>query len=206
MKFKNHLIIFSKVPRYAGVKKRLANKIGDLEALRFYQNVLQKNIRILGGDKRWACWLALSNNKSKVKREMIDSCKVIYQGHGCLGERMDNCLHKVLGESVVLIGGDIPNIRSSTISIAFKKLRFYDFVFGPSFDGGFWLIGVKGIFNYRKKNTKDIFNSIRWSSEYALSDVKKNITNKKIYLLDFKNDVDTYEDFKKNTLILSKYN
>ena len=206
MTYNNNLIIFSKAPRYASVKKRLASKIGDVEALRFYQNNLLKNLRILGRDKRWNCWLALSDNRSNIRKEFADSCRVFYQCDGDLGQKMEYCLNKVLGESVVLIGGDIPNIRKSTISIAFKKLKFYDLVFGPSFDGGFWLIGVKGAFSYRQKKIKKIFDSVRWSSQHTLFDVKKNIQNKKIFLLDSKNDIDTVDDFMKYKLKISQYN
>ena len=47
MTAKNNLIIFSKIPRYGSVKKRLAKDIGNMEAYKFYSNNLNKNLRIL---------------------------------------------------------------------------------------------------------------------------------------------------------------
>ncbi|PPR77307.1 MAG: hypothetical protein CFH01_01606 [Alphaproteobacteria bacterium MarineAlpha2_Bin1] len=204
MTVKNHLIIFSKIPRYAIVKKRLANEIGNMEALRFYDNLLRRNLRNLGNDSRWNCWLALSNRRDKIRREKSWDCKFFFQGHGGLGFKMENCLKKVPDGNTILVGGDIPDIDRVNISNAFNKLRFYDLVLGPSFDGGFWLIGVKGNLNLRRKNIFNLFNSVRWSSEFALKDTLKNIRNKKLYLLSYKNDIDTYADLKLNQFLSSR--
>lgn len=195
---KNHLIIFSKTPRYSIVKKRLAKDIGNIEALRFYANSLRKNLRNLGQDPRWGTWLALSSKRDKIRKDIFLGCKFFFQGHGDLGNKMKSCINTVPGGNTLLIGGDIPNIARETISNAFKKLEFYDLVFGPSFDGGFWLVGVKGDLNLRRRNTFNIFNSVRWSSKFTLDDTMKNIRNKKVYLLNYKSDIDTIDDLNTN--------
>ncbi|MBL41912.1 MAG: hypothetical protein CMM49_04530 [Rhodospirillaceae bacterium] len=200
MKVNNHLIIFSKIPRYAIVKKRLAKEIGNIEALRFYDSLLKKNIRNLGGDTRWNCWLALSDMRAKFRRDKSWRCKFFFQGHGSLGSKMEKCFKTVPDGNTILVGGDIPNLAKVNISNAFNKLRFYDLVLGPSFDGGFWLIGIRGNMILRRKNITNLFESVRWSSEHALSDTIKNITNRKLCLLNYKNDIDTYADLK-----MSKY-
>ena len=203
---KNHLIIFSKTPRYSIVKKRLAKDIGNIEALRFYANSLRKNLRNLGQDPRWGTWLALSSKRDKIRKDKFWGCKFFFQGHGDIGNKMKNCINTVPGGNTILIGGDIPNIGRETISNAFKKLEFYDLVFGPSFDGGFWLVGVKGDLNLRRRNTFNIFNSVRWSSKFTLDDTMKNIRNKKVYLLNYKSDIDTIDDLNTNQFKNFQYN
>ena len=203
---KNHLIIFSKVPRYGAVKKRLAKDIGDMEALKFYKNNLHKNLRVLGSDLRWNCSLALSQVRSDIRNDFGWRWVVFFQGLGDLGKKMKNCIQSIPNGNVVLVGGDIANLNKSTISIAFKKLQCNDLVFGPSCDGGFWLLGVKGDLQERKRNIFRIFKSVRWSSEFAFEDTLKNINNKKIALVDMLDDVDNLESYSKNRVKVCKYN
>ena len=46
-------------------------------------------------------------------------------------------------EKRLVIGSDIPSISSDEISECINLLNKYDCVFGPSNDGGFYLVGVK---------------------------------------------------------------
>lgn len=67
------------------------------------------------------------------------------EGEG-LGERMYRAIAYVLGmdyEGCVLIGTDIPEIRAEHLRLAFRVLEDQDVVFGPTIDGGYYLIGMK---------------------------------------------------------------
>ena len=66
----------------------------------------------------------------------------------------------------ILIGSDIPKINYNIISNSFKKLKTSDVLLGPTFDGGFWLIG----FSHKKKIPYP-FQHIRWSSKHTLKDL-----------------------------------
>lgn len=63
-----------------------------------------------------------------------------------LGGRMYQALIKVLEmgyETCVLIGSDVPEIQKEHINRAFRVLEEKDVVFGPTADGGYYLVGMK---------------------------------------------------------------
>lgn len=67
------------------------------------------------------------------------------EGEG-LGERMYYAIKKVLQNgyrACVLIGADVPEIRSEHLLNAFGMLDENDVVFGPTADGGYYLVGMK---------------------------------------------------------------
>ena len=63
-----------------------------------------------------------------------------------LGERMYHAIKEVLGagyDACVLIGTDIPEIKSTDLEAAFQTLMNREVVFGPTQDGGYYLVGMK---------------------------------------------------------------
>ena len=48
-----------------------------------------------------------------------------------------------MSEKKLVIGADIPSISIDEISECINSLNEYDCVFGPSKDGGFYLVGTK---------------------------------------------------------------
>jgi len=67
-----------------------------------------------------------------------------------LGDRMKNAMLHVLSkgyEKVVLIGSDIPDLSKEDILKAFDKLDNSNICIGPTFDGGYYLIGMKEIYD-----------------------------------------------------------
>jgi len=98
---------------------------------------------------------------------------------------------------LVIIGTDIPKLNLKVISFAFKQLKTSDVVIGPTYDGGFWLIG----FSNKKKIVYPFYN-IRWSSKYTLEDLIKNLQNNKIKFKFTKKlrDIDNKADYCENML------
>lgn len=69
-----------------------------------------------------------------------------HQEGDSLGERMERGLRRVLEQgyrSCVLIGTDIPEILDSDFRQAFTALKTSDVVFGPTREGGYYLVGMK---------------------------------------------------------------
>ena len=86
-----------------------------------------------------------------------------------LGARM----HHAIAESfaagaglVVLIGSDLPTLPSTHVADAFAELASgSDCVFGPTDDGGYYLVGVgRGAANYGR-----LFTDIPWSTDRVLA-------------------------------------
>src|SRR5262249_34423713 len=95
---------------------------------------------------------------------------VIAQGRGDLGARMAASFARLPPGPAVLIGSDIPSIACAHIADAFAALGCRDAVFGPSEDGGYWLVGQR-----RLRAMPDLFRSVRWSSRHALADTLANL-------------------------------
>ena len=55
-------------------------------------------------------------------------------------------------EKRLVVGSDIPSISVDEISECINLLNKHDCVFGPSYDGGFYLVGVKANAHYIFKN------------------------------------------------------
>ena len=64
---------------------------------------------------------------------------------------------------MVLIGSDCPNITPEIINDAFESLTHSDVVLGPTFDGGYYLVGMA-------KKFHDIFSDITYSTESVLEE------------------------------------
>ena len=50
---RGHLVLFVRSPVLGHGKRRLANDIGDLAAVRFERLMIARLLRRLGGDRRW---------------------------------------------------------------------------------------------------------------------------------------------------------
>ena len=115
------------------------------------------------------------------------------QGTGLLGDRLQRVCDVMPPGPDVIIGTDIPSITPADIAAAFRCLGSHDAVFGPSQDGGYWLIGLK-----RRPNVPRPFDRVRWSSQHALSDTGENLSRfksgLKIAYLRHLDDVDTVDD------------
>ena len=92
-------------------------------------------------------------------------------------------------DSVCIIGSDCYELNSEIIEEAFQKLEKNDAVIGPTFDGGYYLLGMKALH-------PEIFQNKNWSTETVYSDT---ITDFKKLSLTYSNlvklsDIDEEKD------------
>lgn len=157
------LIIFAKTPRRGLVKSRLARDIGGAAATRWYRQNLALTLRRLGLTKRWDCRIIAAPHHAAAW-PWPKPWRFSHQARGDLGQRMLKALRSAGKNHTVLIGSDIPGIEPQHIAAAFRALEQNDAVFGPSADGGYWLVG----FSPRYRGNP--FTDVRWSTEWALED------------------------------------
>lgn len=180
------LIIMAKQPRAGQVKTRLGREIGMVSAAWWYRHQLRTLVRRLD-DPRWQTVLAVAPDMALLSPALPGGAPRVPQGRGDLGARMRRLLNAAPGPAC-LIGSDIPGIRRQHIARAFRRLGGQDAVFGPSNDGGYWLIG-------RSAGAQiPPLTNIRWSTEFALSDTIAAMPGKRIALTDTLRDVDTAAD------------
>ena len=141
------MIIFTKAPENGRVKTRMKPYLTDEECADLAECMLRDISRETAdtGADIFMCYDAGSEGLRKLRK--IFGRRPVYfpqEGSG-LGERMDNALRKVLAlgySSCMLMGSDIPEVRTSELIDAFDALDNNDIVCGPSADGGYWLIGM----------------------------------------------------------------
>lgn len=190
----HHLVVFLKVPRLGTVKTRLARDIGHVQACAFYRTLSKTILKRFGADRRWQGWIALTPDYETLPQQYRNGrWNIVHQGPGDLGDRMNRIMHCLPPGPAVIIGSDIPGIQPEHIANAFQRLSHNDAVFGPATDGGYWLVGLK-----RRPIVPDIFDNVRWSSEYALSDTLANFqSGQRIALLEELEDIDDGDSYRR---------
>jgi len=180
-----------KEPRPGRVKTRLGADIGLVKSAWWFRHQAGRLIRNLSDNPRWETILAVSPDmEGLASRNWPSNVGRMAQGKGCLGDRMARVFRTFSAGPVVIIGADIPGITPGHIGRAFRALGSHDAVFGPAFDGGYWLVGLKQTASI----PKGIFKNVRWSSEFALADSEASLSGYRIARIDTLQDVDTAKD------------
>jgi uncharacterized protein len=88
-----------------------------------------------------------------------------------------------------VVGTDLPSLPGSCYTEALSLLADHDLVLGPSLDGGYYLIGLRG-------PAPELFVGMPWSTDRvcALTRAKAGALGLKTGLLPTWRDVDTIED------------
>ncbi len=172
------LIVFTREPVAGETKTRLIPRLSarnaaalahafTLDALTKAQN-LRVPIVIAGsapGDARRASYFrTLARRFSAV---LVD------QGGGNLGERMARALAPLYDAGAVLIGADTPSLPPKLLARNVALLRRTRVVLGPSLDGGYYLVGVRG-------PLPDIFRGIRWGSTQVFAETIRRLKRMRI--------------------------
>lgn len=183
-RFRDTVVVFARAPRLGTVKRRLARDVGDRAALRFYRNTLDRLLRVLGRDRRFRTVLAVTPGRARWPVRV----PVVPQGGGHLGQRM----HRACARHgrVVIVGTDIPELGADDVAAAFRVLGHAQAAFGPSEDGGYWLVALS------PRRPDRPFADVRWSTEHALADTLANFAGHRVALLRRLRDVDTGADLK----------
>ncbi|MBI4531153.1 MAG: TIGR04282 family arsenosugar biosynthesis glycosyltransferase, partial [Candidatus Latescibacteria bacterium] len=91
----------------------------------------------------------------------IDGFTVRTQVGWDLGERLEEAFNWAFfckAERVIVIGSDSPSLPESYVENAFSLLQDKEAVLGPSWDGGYYLIGMT-------RHRPDVFRGINWSTD-----------------------------------------
>jgi len=158
------LAIFVKNPELGKAKTRIAKDSSDEKAFDIYNTLLSITRNLIK---------EVDTNKYIFYSKFIDTedqwvsptFNKKLQGGNNLGDKMSNGFKVLFTEKynkVLLIGSDCPYITEEILLEAYNALNKKDFVIGPTFDGGYYLIGMK---QYRPL----VFSDIEWSTEAVLN-------------------------------------
>lgn len=173
------------------MKSRIAADLGPDVALTAYRTLAEHAVAAASQVEWCSKTIAYApNGTGEAMRDWFgDLFDYRAQGDGDLGRRMLSALERAFAEGadrVVLIGVDCPGVTEAVIGEAFTRLDQADVVVGPSFDGGYYLIGMK-------RPHKALFTEIPFGTADTL---QKTLTAARrggirVSLLEWKRDVNT---------------
>lgn len=185
----NLLLIFTRNPELGKAKTRLAKTVGDGTALEIYKFLLERTRDIsskVNADK--AVYYSVKIRENDIWNPAI------YQKHQQFGEdlgiRMLNAFKNGFEagyKKVMIIGSDLYDLSEKNIEKAFVALDQNDVVIGPAEDGGYYLLGMNSL-------QENVFKNKEWGTETVRTATLNDLSNKKVKLLEFKNDIDVYDD------------
>lgn len=191
---KKCILLFLKLPERGRVKTRLSEDLNEDAVLSLYKNFVLDLLETLKrGRYVFKICFYPPDSQEKMSSWLGNDYSYMPQKGKDLGERMENAFTESFLEGflkLVLIGSDIPDLTNKIIEKAFN-FDNYNAVIGPSFDGGYYLIGFKN-------NTflPEIFEGIQWGTEKVFEKTieifKKN--NYKVHILPKWQDVDRLDD------------
>lgn len=159
------LAVFAKPPVEGKVKTRLAAEIGAYEAAKVYRELAQKAFEAArafaaAGGSAYLFYdgepdaFALSSGLWTRRQKGED-----------LGARLAGAHAELFRDGfgrVVTIGTDCPDVSAARLRGAFDALKVSAAVFGPSEDGGYWLVG-------QSLPEPGLFAEVDWSTERVLA-------------------------------------
>ncbi len=189
--FALRLVVMVKEPVAGRVKTRLANEVGTVRATSFYRTTSSALLARVSRPGRWNTQLAVAPDAAVTSRAWNNFLRR-RQGKGDLGKRMQRIMDTEPPGPVVVIGTDVPTITATHIAIALRSLGSNDAVFGPSPDGGYWLVGFK-----RRPRIPRAFASVKWSSRDTLAHTIANLSGLSVACIENLADVDEASDLAK---------
>lgn len=164
---KNAIALIFRIPEKGKVKTRLAKEIGEEKAFYYYSLMLNETISLCKKVKN----VELIGFYKGSKNLFPFNFPVIKQRGRNLGKIISNSINhlKNLGyHKIIIIGSDSPDIPEDYFYDVVKSLDEYDYVIGPTEDGGFYLFGCT-------EYTEGLFLGIRWSTSSVCGILLKNI-------------------------------
>lgn len=190
---KRAIVMFAKAPVAGDVKTRLGASIGYDEAARLHAAFIHDLVDTIDSMGVQGV-LAYSGDPEHPGFEHAKRTgfEFVEQPDGDLGDRLSSIVEQLFDrgfERLVVIGSDSPTLSVELhLMPAFAALDEADVVFGPSFDGGYYALGLNG--------PHALFHDIPWSTRHVLeaSWHKAQEASLLSTMLGFWYDVDVIED------------
>ena len=161
------LFIVARLPVAGQTKTRLGNIIGHSQATYLYRAFLGDiGTRFTaaatreGYDLWWYYAAPDSASEAEFAAEVPAGGHLLRQGAGDFGARLWGgfaALHARGYDRIVVLSSDSPHVPAEWVSQAFAALAEDDVVIGPADDGGYYLLGQRGV-------PTDLFSSITMST------------------------------------------
>ena len=193
----SRLYFAAKAPTVGGVKTRLGATIGMDAAATLYRAFLRDLVVRFTNVPFDVGWFVPPGSWRQLQPIIGRVGSVRIQRGATWAARQANLFRDcdAAGEgAVVLAATDSPHLKAATVEQAFTALKTNELVIGPTADGGYYLVGMRGF--------HDIFSGVAMSSASALDQLLARARSKDaaVRLLDTDFDVDTDADLSRLTL------
>ena len=190
------LVVVAKAPVPGKVKTRLSPEFTTEEATNLYRCFIQDRIKEIGSLEGMDLAISYTPDDSEeyFAKFLSNGFRLFPQRGKDLGERLSNIfVDKLAGkyDAVSIIDSDTPDLPRSIVQQSFQLLTAdrADAVFGPCYDGGYYLVGMR-------QPHPELFQKIPWSTEKVLARTLKKAHSLGLQtkLLPQWNDLDTFQD------------
>jgi hypothetical protein len=181
------LVLFAKAPIPGTVKTRLIPPLTAEQAARLHAALVDDTLRRVA-TLDMVRYLACAPG---VREPFLRDCanrygaRLIAQGTGDLGRRMQRVATTLLARhgKVLFVGTDSPTLPLKFVLQAAQRLDAVDLVFGPSEDGGYYLLGQRRLY-------REIFKGVTWGGAAVLADTLAKLDPSSVELSPLWYDVD----------------
>lgn len=192
---RNALILFTRVPVPGQTKTRLMPFLNGEECAAihscFVKDIFEKATQVEAD----VFVFYTPEEKLSLLQELLGQEFAGFPQEGNdLGEKMKHAIGCVLDkgyEKAVLIGTDIPHLGVKTLEQSFENLDTADIVINPTFDGGYYLIGMK-------REYDSIWKIERYGTNTVIQDTLAHMERENLSVTsgDRYYDIDDKEDLK----------
>ena len=163
------VIVLAKTPKGMGPQTRLARDIGAPDAALVYHRLLERTLRHLERGEVSPV-VAVPSRASEFRTLATrKGAHVSGQARGDLGRRIAAAVSKHAGPCVV-VDSDAPNIDALLVRHAAQALGVFDLIIGPTWNGGYYLVGLRA-----PAYAFGLFKDVRWNTSRVLDDTLENV-------------------------------
>lgn len=196
------LLVFAKAPRPGEVKTRLARSLGPdgapayEKAAALYRRMARTVVDAVADAPATLTVCYDPPDAEAEVRDWLGPAPRRYwrQGDGDLGDRMSRMFARACQDArrAAVIGTDTPAVDARTIARALAALDTADVVLGPSRDGGYYLMALRGW----SGSHPSLFAGIGWSTESVLAETAARARGLglRVTFLELETDIDTAGD------------
>jgi rSAM/selenodomain-associated transferase 1 len=200
------LVLFAKAPVAGASKTRLAKERGDKDAVILSAGFLLDTAAVcatwrsekiaVDQNRRVAIYAAPDvDDPILVEAARRAGARLEVQRGADLGARLRHAFdaeYERGARVVCAVGADSPTLPIQLLDEAFRALLWERVVLGPTFDGGYWLVGAQ-------RPAPDIFSDVPWSTAAVLPHTvnKLRAAGVEPHILPFWYDVDEAADLER---------
>ncbi|MYC87798.1 MAG: glycosyltransferase [Gemmatimonadales bacterium] len=141
------LLVFGRLPEPGYVKTRLHPELTSEGSAVLYEAFLDDAMKLAPDGVAVELWVPDRPGAMERLGSRYPAAHVRLQSGGSLGDRLDAAFARAFGEGVdraVALGSDHPTLPADFVVRAFDALADGAVTLGPSLDGGYYAVGLRG--------------------------------------------------------------